>query len=91
MTLRFSLAWALLLACSTWGCKDNQRNERRAASYSSVSKPTYLPVPSREPAKVAAGIDAIPAEEDYEERAATTITKENLVSRLVELEKEMAF
>jgi len=91
MTGRFSLGCALVLACSTYSCKDDQRDERKAASYSSVSKPTYLPVPSRESAKPAVGIDAIPAEEDYEERAATTINEQNLVGKLVELEKEMAF
>jgi hypothetical protein len=40
---------------------------------------------------VAVGIDAIPTEEDYEERAASAITEANLTSKLAELEKEMAF
>jgi hypothetical protein len=72
------------------GCKDN-RTERVAASYSSVSKPTLLPGPVRVTEKTAVGVDAIPTEEDYEERAATSITEANLARKLAELEKEMAF
>jgi hypothetical protein len=83
---------SLVLICSAlvWGCKDD-RSERIAASYSSVSKPTVLPRPARAPQKAALGIDAIPTEEDYEERAEATINDANLVRKLSELEKEMAF
>jgi hypothetical protein len=80
----------LVLACLTSGCKED-RSERVAASYSSVSKPTVLPKPTRAPAKAPVGLDAIPTEEDYEERAASTITAANLARKLAELEKEMAF
>jgi len=78
------------LVCLVWGCRE-ERSERVAASYSSVTKPTFLPQPLPPPQKATVGVDAIPTEEDYEERAATTITEANLVSKLTELEKEMAF
>jgi hypothetical protein len=83
-----------VLACFTLfcGCKQS-RSERVAASYSSVSKPTILPVPPavRAPQKATVGIEAIPTEEDYEERALATINEANLIRKLAELEKEMAF
>jgi hypothetical protein len=91
MKRAFAAAWVLWVSLVVaWGCKD--RNERVAASYSSVSKPTLSPRPVRVPEKkVAVGIDAIPTEEDYEERAATAINDANLVRKLTELEQEMAF
>jgi len=84
--------WSLLFVglLLVWGCQED-RSQRVAASYSSVSKPTFSPPPVRVPAKAAVGIEAIPTEEDYEERAATTITDANLARKLAELEKEMAF
>jgi hypothetical protein len=72
------------------GCREDRR-ERVAASYSSVSKPTFVPPPAHVPDKMAVGIDAIPTEEDYEERAATAISDANLARKLAELEREMAF
>jgi hypothetical protein len=76
--------------CFCSGCKE-KRNERVAASYSSATRPTYSSVPPRAPAQAPVGLDAIPAEEDYEERAAANINATNLVSKLTELEKEVAF
>lgn len=78
------------LVCLVCSCRED-RSERVAASYSSVSKPTFLPQPARPAEKATVGVDAIPTEEDYEERAATTITDANLAAKLTELEKEMAF
>jgi len=63
-----------------------------AASYSSVTRPTHpSSVHQRTPVQAPVGLDAIPTEEDYEERAAANIAEANLVSKLTELEKEMAF
>ena len=63
-----------------------------AASYSSATQPTYpSSVPQRMPARAPVGLDAVPTEEDYEERAAANINEANLVSKLTDLEKEMAF
>lgn len=78
------------LCCVAWGCKE-ERSQRVAASYSSVTRPSHERAPQRAPAAPALGLDAIPTEEEYEERAAATITATNLVSKLTELEKEMAF
>ena len=73
------------------GCKE-QRGERVAASYSSVTQPNDLSTaPAGLPEKMLVGVDTIPTEEDYEERAASSITAANLPSKLAELEKEMAF
>jgi hypothetical protein len=72
------------------GCK-HERSQRVAASYSSVTKPTFHPVPKLEPEKVAVGSDGIPTEEDYEERAAATINAANLAAQLADFEKEMPF
>ncbi|MEI9935994.1 MAG: hypothetical protein WDO69_02090 [Pseudomonadota bacterium] len=80
----------IALACLTSSCRE-ERSHRVSASYSSVSKPTYLPAPKRAPAKAVLGIAGIPTEEDYEERAEASITEANLASKLKELEKEMAF
>lgn len=78
------------LCCLAWGCKE-KRSERVAASYSSATRPTHPPLPRRALARDPVGLDAIPIEEDYEERAAVSITAANLASKLAELEKEMAF
>lgn len=86
-------AWFVALACVcglAGGCQE-ERSQRVAASYSSVTRPTHSAVPQRAPAQAPVGTDAIPAEEDYEERAAVNITEANLLSKLTELEKEMAF
>jgi hypothetical protein len=78
------LAAALFAA----GCKQ-ERSQRVAASYSTVSKATERPLPAREPPKLTSGISAVPVEEDYEARAASTITEANLNSELAELEREL--
>jgi hypothetical protein len=78
------LAAALLSAA----CKQ-ERSERLAASYSTVSKATERPLPTRAPQTVVVGIDAVPVEEDYEERAAWSITAANLAAKLAELEREL--
>jgi hypothetical protein len=88
---RAVLAGLVGLACLAAGCK-GERSERVAASYSSVTQPSYLPAPKRTgEGKLAVASDAIPTEEDYEERATTTINEANLATKLTELEKEMAF
>ena len=88
---RSSAIGLVCLCCLGWGCKE-ERTHRVAASYSSVTRPTYpSSVPQRTPAQAPVGLDAIPTEEDFEERAAANITEANLVSKLTELEKEMAF
>ena len=76
-------------------CKE-QRSERIAASYRTVSKASGRPLPSREPlavsggsAKMAVGTDAVPVEEDYEARAASSITEANFAAKLAELEREL--
>ena len=79
------------LCCLGWGCNE-ERSHRVAASYSSVTRPTHpSSVHQRTPVQAPVGLDAIPTEEDYEERAAANIAEANLVSKLTELEKEMAF
>lgn|GEM_PF-1314083 len=81
----------LACLCLGGGCKE-ERSHRVAASYSSVTRPTDpSSLPPRTPARAPVGLDAIPTEEDYEERAATNITDANWVSKLTEFEKEMAF
>ncbi|HYQ27933.1 MAG TPA: hypothetical protein VER04_11965 [Polyangiaceae bacterium] len=89
--MKHARAWLcfLTLACLAWGCKG--RSERVEASYSSATRPSYLPAPERAVQKVPVGIDAIPTEEEYEERAASDISSANLERKLSELEKEMAF
>ena len=72
------------------GCEE-ERSQRVAASYSSVTRPTYPVAPKAAAAQAPVGIDAIPVEEDYEERAEANITEANLLNKLTELEKEMAF
>lgn len=77
------------------GCKE-KRAERVAESYSSVTKPSdpLPPAPRRAgpraPDKLAVGLDSIPVEESYEERAASTISEANLQERVTELEKELS-
>jgi hypothetical protein len=87
LALLFVTALAL-----TVGCKE-KRAERVAASYSSVTKPTDQPPPpqkSRAPEKIVVGLESIPVEESYEERATTTITEANLPAKVTELEKELS-
>ena len=79
-----------LLAAVSVGCRAD-RPKRVATSYSSLTKPTFHPVPSAQPAKVPDGVDAIPAEEDYEARASATISEANLQAQLIALENEMPF
>lgn len=76
----------------TVSCKE-KRAERVAASYSSVTKASdHPPVPPRShaPEKIVVGLDSIPVEESYEERAASTITEANLDAKVTELEKELS-
>jgi hypothetical protein len=76
------------------GCKE-RRAERLAESYSDEAKPSgqasaaARPGP-RAPAPVTVGIDSIPVEESYEERAASTITEATLQAKVTELEKELS-
>jgi hypothetical protein len=77
------------LALLSAACKE-ERSERVAASYSTVSKATERPVPTRRvPQAVAVGTDAVPVEEDYEARATSSITDANLAAKLAELEREL--
>ncbi len=90
MTRALQALFALALALPT-ACKE-KRPERVAASYSSVTKPSEQPAApprSRPPDKLVVGIESIPVEESYEERAATSITEANLQAKVSELEKEL--
>lgn len=69
-------------------CKE-ERSERVAASYSTWVQRTERALPKPQPQKLTVGQDAIPAEEDYEVRAASTITEANLQTKLAELEHEL--
>lgn len=91
-------AYALLaLALSSLpSCKE--RSERVAASYSSVTKPSPALPASADPRAAARlrpsdsaiiGLDTIPVEESYEERAEKSITDANLEAKVSELEKEL--
>ena len=83
------LVWTAPLSLAA--CKE-ERSERVAASYSSVTRATERPLPTRrEPQAVAVGSDAVPVEEDYEARAASSITEANLPAKLAELERELRF
>ena len=82
------MAVGLLLAAALVSVACQERSERMAASYSTVSKATERPLPTRAPQAVAVGIDAVPVEEDYEVRAASSITEANLAAKLAELERE---
>jgi len=84
------LAFIALLAAALFsaGCKQ-ERSERLAASYSTVSKATERPLQTGEPQKVTGGSSLVPVEEDYEARAASSITEANLTSKLAELEREL--
>jgi hypothetical protein len=84
------MAAALALVVLATGCK-HDRTERVAASYSSVTKPTFHPVPKVAAEPVTVGTDSVPTEEEYEERAASTITEANLEAQLSVLEHEMPF
>ncbi|HKO49358.1 MAG TPA: hypothetical protein VJV79_16615, partial [Polyangiaceae bacterium] len=59
-------------------------SQRVAASYSSVTKASERP-----PQKPFVGLAAVPAEEDYEVRATSSITDANLLDKLAELEREL--
>ena len=81
---------ALLLALLLLGAACNgSRSERVAASYSTVTKPTERSLPGDEPRRATSAIEAIPVEEDYEVRAAASITEANLAAKLLELEREL--
>ena len=82
-------AIALLVAALVSAACKQERSERVAASYSTVSKATERPLPTRVPQTVAVGVDAVPVEEDYEARAASSITEANLAAKLAELEREL--
>jgi len=89
MTHTLRAALLLGLALSALACQE-ERAQRVAASYSSVARRTERPFPTPRPTpKPLAGIDAVPAEEDYEARAAATITEENFEAKLTELEQEL--
>lgn len=91
MTSRFAIVVASLGALLATSACSKDRSERVAASYSSVTKPASSTPPRPPPSPApSVGLDAIPVEEDYEERAASTISADNLQARLVELEKEMS-
>ncbi len=55
-----------------------------------MTKPTYREPPKRDPQRALVGVDGIPTEEEYEDRASTTITEANVAAQLAELEKEMS-
>jgi len=78
----------LSLALGLSGCNE-QRAERVAASYSSSTKPSGNPLPLPRAATPAVGTDAVPVEEEYEVRAASSITPSNLQAKLSELEQEL--
>jgi uncharacterized lipoprotein len=89
MKRKLSVILALALALLSAACKKEERSERVAASYSTFTKATERPLPKQEPQKVTVGIDAVPVEEDYEARAASSITEANLSAKLAELEREL--
>ena len=77
----------LCLACVAsllGGCK-HDRTQAVAASYSSVTKPAPIVTAPL----TALGVDAIPVEEEYEERSSAAITPANLSAQLTEIEKEI--
>jgi len=78
----------LAAALLSVGCKED-RAERVAASYSTVTKATERPLAMREPPKAPEGVDAVPVEEDYEARADSSITEANFKAKLAELEQEL--
>ena len=80
--------WLASALIASVGCK-HDRPKRVAASYSSVTKPSALRLPQRAPERAPVGIDSIPTEEEYEERAEKTITEANALQQLSLLEKEM--
>lgn len=77
------------LALASSACKE-ERSERVAASYSSAAQRTERPLPVPQPQKLTVGLDAVPAEEDYEVRATSAITEANLQAKLAELEHELS-
>jgi hypothetical protein len=89
MKRKLLLALFLTLALAVSACKE-QRSERVAASYSSAAQRTERAFPTpAPPQKPLTGLDAIPVEEDYEARAASSITDANLETKLAELEREL--
>jgi hypothetical protein len=87
--MKRQLGVGLLLTAALVGAACKERSERMAASYSTVSKPTERPLKARQPQAIAVGVDAVPVEEDYEVRAASSITEANLAAKLAELEREL--
>jgi len=87
MKRRLPVVALLGFALAFSACKE-ERSERVAASYNSAAQRTERPLPVPPPQKVTIGLDAIPTEEDYEARAAATITEANLQVKLAELELE---
>jgi hypothetical protein len=82
-------AFSLALALGVPAC-NSERSERVAASYSSAAKRTERPFPKPARAQQSPiGIDAVPVEEEYEARAASTITEDNLTAKLAEIEQEL--
>ena len=77
------------IAAISAACKE-KRTERVAASYSTETQPNYRSAPPFQPQKVPVGIDAVPVEEDYEVRAASTITGDDVQAKLAELERELS-
>jgi len=80
----------LLVGCgvSVTACRE-QRSQRVAASYSSAAKRTEHAFPAPSPQKPTLGIDAVPAEEDYQAHAAATIDDTNLEKELSAVEREL--
>ena len=89
MTRRWAVVCLASVTVAAPACKE-KHSERVAASYSSVTRPTDRPPPAHEPPKLLVGIDAVPAEEDYEVRAASAITEANVQAKLTELERELS-
>jgi len=90
MTLRPLATLLLAFALGSNSACNSERSHRVAASYSSSAKRTERPFPApRHPQEPRSGIDAVPAEEDYEARAASHITEANLKTKLAEIEQEL--
>ena len=85
---RLARALGILVLCGLVlclaGCK-HDRSQAVAASYSSVTKPApIVTVPLS-----AIGVDAVPVEEEYEERSTAAITPANLTTQISEIEREI--
>jgi len=86
--VRAALAGGLAMALALAGCRE-ERAQRVAASYSSSTKPSPAAPAPPAPRKVTVGVEAVPVEEDYEARAAATISAANLAAKSAELEREL--